>query len=204
MMYDYGLFMRKVMAHLALVADGGVMKLEPSRISAEHPSRLLLDMNSWKSDDGEYIYVSLYWLQERWYHAWSQEARRELIALALEVLRLATRREWARYDMGTLEGRLAVGRHVLSGEWSIQDVMRDYGYSRSYVYDLMERARVVDELAHNEREALRKYDGSLEARVRIAAEPGSIRDVSEKYGLHYTTVGRWRQRYASMKGVAHG
>lgn len=191
---DYGLLMRRVMAQLALVADGGTVQLEPSRGGADHPSRLLSngqDERPLKDDDRqEILHVSIYWLQAQWHRAHSDRRKRALLHVALGILRLARIRTKAKHDLATQDGRIALEDEVLLTD-DLRKTAAHYGYSIGGLYEYLDRARRRHARARDERERA-LYDGTVEMRVRIAAEPGTLRAVADQFGVSHTAVRRWR------------
>lgn len=181
---DYALLMRRVMAQLALVANGATAQLSHAHARAANDSRILTGS------------TEIYHLQERWHRAHSTRAKAAVLADALEALRLARVRVKAKYDS---EGRshhlpadaaLAVGREAAAT--SVKQVAMHYGYSTSHVYELRERAVKADKRAAEE-VAVQRYDGTLEMRCMIAATPGTARSVAGEFGVSHMSVLRWRR-----------
>lgn len=192
-MMDYGLLMRRVMVQLALVADGATAQLSHARAKSDHDSKILsspaliLASSCQKchtetggrrycpscGTETEIVYASTYWLQDRWYRAHSTERKRQLLALALGLLRAARERKRQKLDMGTREGRLELGRLVLVGELSVRQAMEIYGYQRRRIYQLREEARKDAERQAEEALAW-QHLGPLEDRTSIAATPSSL------------------------------
>lgn len=193
---DYSLLMRRVMAQLALVAHASAAPIGRSRPSAGHPSRLLTEAQVIRDDASEIVYASPYWLQARWHRATSDKQKAEVLRIALSTLRVMRIRTEAKHDMATADGRLAVGRKLASGEYTIEHVMATYDYSRQHAYKLRDQAARHDEAAAAARVRKRCADYTLNERCLIAADPRSSYAVAAEFGISPATVQNWRRDVA--------
>lgn len=184
-MIDYSLLMRRVMAQLELTGFGATMRFGEQARHRGEGMVVLPDLI--KTEDDEIVWASVYWFSRQWQRARTDKRRRELVQIALEVLRLVKIRVKAKHDTTTLEGRLAVGREALRD--GAKKVAMHYGYSYHAIYDWMDLARRTDERERLDREF---YDGTMEMRVRIATTPGTAREVAVLYGVSQRSVSIWR------------
>ena len=209
---DYGLLMRRVMAQVTLLGHGAVCSTETVTAAGSNDSRILSEpglvyaSNCWKCQRttngrrlcqhcgvaAEVVYVSAYWLQDQWHRAFSTERKAALIRMALDMLRLARVRKRAKHDVTTQDGRLALGMDLVSGT-DVRVVAKEYGFSTKYAYSLKKAAERELERQVEERE-LRRYAGTLEDRVRIAAMPGSSYSVAAQFeNVSAQSVKNWRR-----------
>lgn len=188
---DYGLLMRRVMAQLEILGAGATQQLSPTPKEKGHDSSILSGEHVVRTDDNEVIFASVYWLQDRWHRATSDDRRVEVLRIALSVLRHVRVRVKPNHDRSTLDGRLAIGREIAAGEMSVVQAAERYGFSRQHGYDLRDQAVAEDRRLAGGRER-RRYAGTLEQRLAIAATPGTTKEVAFLYDVSQKSVSRWR------------
>lgn len=146
-----------------------------------------------KSEDGEILWASVYWFRHQWFRAHTARRQAALVRIALDVLRLVRVRARAKYDLTTADGRLALGREMVTGELSVERVVAQYGFSRAHAYRLKALAADAMERQASERERQR-YGGTLNERCLIAAMPGSSYSVAAEFeNVSPEAVQRWRR-----------
>jgi ribosomal protein L32 len=185
-MIDYQLLMRRAMGQYLLVADGATTSLDPMvHGSGEHPSRVLTApgvvrvsecQKCHKETRGrrfcpscgaetEIVYASLYVLQDWWHRAHSEERKRALVKLTLELIRTARVRQRQNLDMHTSEGRFELGVLMVSGALTARRVAEVYGFGERHAWKLKAAAKA--EIDRLDAEAQLPY-GTLDDRTRIA------------------------------------
>lgn len=212
---DYGLLMRRVMAQLAVVAQGATQQFSPTPKEKSNASRLLSGPSVVYASECQHchcprdrgrrcvacgtpidvVYASPYWLQDEW-HGANERRKVELLRIALGTLRLARVRVKAKYDSEgrshTLpeDARLAVGREAIQA--GAAKVAMHYGYTTDHIRRLRKEAERALKREQEGRERLR-YQGTLQERIAIAATPGSSYEVAaELENVSPQTVRNWR------------
>lgn len=120
--------------------------------------------------------------------------KRWLIREALDELKSLRISARTKIDVQTREGRMAVGLDTRP----IAVIAAQYGYHPSHVHNLRawaKREKAAEDLAL---ERVR-YHGTLEERLRIAAEPGSAGEVAARYdGVSQRSIQVWRRDIAGL------
>lgn len=192
-MIDLGILMGKILARLQVQSDIASPSLERTIKGVDSPAGPRYGASDFQvritGGEGREARKSRGW---RWYkrefmRATEPSYQRWLIREALDELASLRISAKPKIDLQTFEGRLEVGRDTRP----TSVVAFQYGYSESHVRMLRRMAAANDAMETLGVERLR-YDGSLEARCRIAAEPGDTATVAALWGVSPRTVVRCR------------
>jgi len=123
------------------------------------------------------------WYERRFNRATTDDERRALVHAALDELLSLRQAQRGAAELSTEEGKLKVAHDTRPPVV----VAAQYGVTVKHVYHLRREAQMREV-------PKRRYDGTLEMRCRIAAEPGSLVGVSLRYeNVSASTLGRWRK-----------